>query len=262
MTDKPFVDTPTPRRPGASPKWPLIMGLLVLAGGIAALYYLRAPSTIAPEGEAPAPAPTVATPVVPNLPPPAQTDAQVRVLLAQVSSSPLLKTWLEVTDLLRRFVGTVVAVGRGESPANELGFMAPGSPFRATKKAGRVVVDPRSYARYDAVAKVVGSLDVAACARVYAELKPLLDRAYAELGPKESNMEKMLAQAFARLTATPVPDHPLALVEKGVLYSYADATLEALSPATKHLLRMGPSNMRVIQAKVRELTLALKLPAV
>jgi hypothetical protein len=47
---------------------------------------------------------------------------------------------------------------------------------------------------------------------------------------------------------------------KGALYVYTAPELEGLSRAQKHLLRMGPGNVRVIQAKLRELRTALGLP--
>ena len=42
-------------------------------------------------------------------------------------------------------------------------------------------------------------------------------------------------------------------------YHFADPALEELSPAQKTLLRMGPGNARLVQAKLRELAPALGL---
>lgn len=41
---------------------------------------------------------------------------------------------------------------------------------------------------------------------------------------------------------------------------YADQALEKLPAVEKHLLRMGPANVRAIQAKAREILAELKLP--
>ena len=41
----------------------------------------------------------------------------------------------------------------------------------------------------------------------------------------------------------------------------ADRRLEALSPAQRHLLRMGPRNVRMIQGELRTLAAALGVPA-
>ncbi len=42
-----------------------------------------------------------------------------------------------------------------------------------------------------------------------------------------------------------------------VLWEFRDPTLEGLSPPQKHLLRMGPANVRLIQSKIREIQAAL-----
>ncbi|GMU06211.1 DUF3014 domain-containing protein [Corallococcus caeni] len=58
-----------------------------------------------------------------------------------------------------------------------------------------------------------------------------------------------------------LPKAPVELTPKGALYVYADPSLEALGAAEKHLLRMGPENMRKLQAKLTELAAALGLPS-
>ena len=50
------------------------------------------------------------------------------------------------------------------------------------------------------------------------------------------------------------------LKEKGLVYVYADLTLEQLSPAQKHLLRMGPANARAIQGWLKKLEEAIPKP--
>jgi hypothetical protein len=46
----------------------------------------------------------------------------------------------------------------------------------------------------------------------------------------------------------------------GVGYAFADPRDEGLTPAQKQLLRMGPGNARIVQAKLREIALALGIP--
>jgi hypothetical protein len=48
-------------------------------------------------------------------------------------------------------------------------------------------------------------------------------------------------------------------VDEGGIYTFADPKLEALPAVEKHLLRMGPRNMRRIQAKAKALLGALEL---
>jgi hypothetical protein len=48
-----------------------------------------------------------------------------------------------------------------------------------------------------------------------------------------------------------------ALAPHATVLRYADPALEALTPAQKQLLRTGPRNVRLVQAKLRELQAAL-----
>jgi hypothetical protein len=43
------------------------------------------------------------------------------------------------------------------------------------------------------------------------------------------------------------------------LWQFADEKLESQGPVEKHLLRMGPRNTKLIQAKAREIAQALDL---
>jgi hypothetical protein len=54
-----------------------------------------------------------------------------------------------------------------------------------------------------------------------------------------------------------VVEGPVELKEKIVSYQFADPGLEGLRPAQKHFLRMGPGNVRKVQAKLRQLAQAL-----
>jgi hypothetical protein len=47
------------------------------------------------------------------------------------------------------------------------------------------------------------------------------------------------------------------LVHGVLVYEFADADMEARTPAEKHVLRLGPTNARRVQAKLRELAAAL-----
>jgi hypothetical protein len=189
------------------------------------------------------------------------TDPRVRDLLGGLSSDAEFLRWLSAEDLARRFTAATNLVAEGQSPRLPLSFMAPNGGFRAAKRSGRTVMAPESHARYDGVARAVASVDAKAAQRVYQELKPLLDAAHAEIAPTGQRLEQSLAQAIGRLTRVEVPRGPVELTPRGALYAYADPNLEALGAAEKHLLRMGPENMRKVQAKLSELSVALGLPS-
>lgn len=90
-----------------------------------------------------------------------------------------------------------------------------------------------------------------------------MESAYREIGEPGTTFEPVLARALQRLINTPVPDEEIAVQygKDGVICKFVNGSLEALSPAQKHLVRMGPKNMRLIQNKLKEIESALHLNA-
>jgi hypothetical protein len=87
---------------------------------------------------------------------------------------------------------------------------------------------------------------------VYKKFRPLLLQVFAEFSyPAEHQLEDILVKAAAEILAAPVIEEPIALVRPSVRYKFADKKLEALSPVSKQMIRMGPENTRIIQNKVR-----------
>ena len=69
-----------------------------------------------------------------------------------------------------------------------------------------------------------------------------------------------LLEAIDTLLRTPVVEGQIELVPKVSSYEFADPKLEQLSDAEKHFLRLGPDNLRKIQAKARAIALEIGLP--
>ena len=69
-----------------------------------------------------------------------------------------------------------------------------------------MVIDPRSYRRYDAYADAVGALDARGTARLYATLKPRIQDAYRELGETGTDFDRTFERAIRELLKTPVID--------------------------------------------------------
>ncbi|WP_426752199.1 DUF3014 domain-containing protein [Myxococcus sp. Y35] len=245
----------------------VVLGLIGLAL-VASYFGLRRHESRPLEEVLPAPtdaasttaaAPTAAAPPEVSLP---EQDDEVRSLASQLSPEPELARWMSEKDLIRRLTAAVATIAEGSSPRTMLGFLAPTGAFQVTQVDGTTVIDPASYTRYDTVARVIGSIDAHGAASVYRELKPLIDQANAEISPPGQTFNSSLSAAIQHLLKVPVQEGPVEVVPEGVLHAYAAPELEQLSPAQKHLLRMGPKNMRLIQAKLRELKSSLGLPPV
>jgi hypothetical protein len=96
-----------------------------------------------------------------------------------------------------------------------------------------------------------------AAARLYRAVKPLLQEAYQELGYPGVEFDDTLVRAMAELLGTPVVEGPIRLEQKVLSYAMTDERLEALDPAQKQLLRLGPKGVKAVHDKIIELAAAL-----
>jgi hypothetical protein len=179
--------------------------------------------------------------------------------LESLSSDPEYARWLQVGGLIDRIAAAVAIVAEGESPREPLSFLAPQGAFTVDERARGTFIASVSYARYDGVARVFSSLDTEAVSRIYPTVRPALSAAYATLAPSGARFDHALQRAIQQMLAVPVVRGEVEVVPRGAVWAYKDASLEALSPAQKHLLRMGPKNVARIQDKLRELSSALEL---
>jgi hypothetical protein len=214
----------------------------------------------APVPVAPPPTPLASNPFPVDVPGLELSDAFVRAWVPRVSPHPRVMAWLATDGLVRNFVTVVTNIAEGKTPAGRVPALKPTGAFRIVERNGRVFVDERSYARYDALAEGFASLDATAASQLYATLKPRIEEAHAELGgagPFDATLERALVQ----LLATPVSDRPVQVELSGIGYRAVDARLDGLTGAQKQLLRMGPANASRVQAHLRTLALALGIPA-
>ena len=257
-----------PRR-SATP-WFLAAGVL-LVGGAAVWFFLSGrqgeqtatPPPVDAASPAPLPAhssaalcPSTDTIALPSLD---EIDGLAGTLASTLSAHPRVTAWLATDDVIRRFAVVVETVASGKSPAVYLGPLRPSGAFRTTERGDGLFADPRNYQRFAPIAAAVESVDVEAAARVCSGLKPRLDEAYAELG-RGGTFDGALERAIVSLLQTPVIGADVRLVPQGVSYGFEDPALEGLTPAQKHLARMGTRHARAIQDKLRQIALAIGIP--
>ena len=266
-------DTVRPYRPDPGRKRGLLFpvtlaAVAVAAVGLLAVLFLvfRHPAT---PGASPRPAPLAAAPAplaetsptaAPGPPLPAldESDGFVRQLAAGLSAHPEFARWLARTSLVRTLTAVVVNVAEGETPRPHVEFLAPKQRFRAARRPARLIVpDPVGFAGYDPFGEAVASVDAVAAANAYRSLAPLFEAAYVELGHPEGGFPSALDKSIRALLSVPVLRDDVELVPHAIGFRYADPKLEALTPAQKQFLRIGPRNVRLVQGKLRELAAAL-----
>lgn len=262
---------PPPATGRSRAPWVALAALILVVLGGAAAYFLTRPPSAAPASAAQPEAPPAASPPseIPPLggepepvdvPPLDESDPVVRMLAQMLSANPTFLSWLASDDLIRSFTATVVKVAGGQSPSSHLRMMRPTAGFAVRRHGGDVSMDARSYTRYAPIVTAISSVDAAAAARVYSTLKPRIDDAYRELGYTDS-FDRTLERAIVLLLMTPVPKEPIRLQRgEATEYLFADPALERLTSAQKHLLRLGPAQMRAVQASLRNVAAALGIP--
>ncbi len=262
MSDPDFSDHDFKRHSLSRGEWAAV-ALAVVVVAVAAWIWLRKPA-----GEqAPAVQPTADTTAQPAAPqesaPPAPVpDAQAKPQLEALSTDPAFRRWLAAADeIVRRWAVVTDNLAEGVSPRKVLEPAGPKAPFRVVQRGRKTLTSPESAARYDGFAAAVASVSAQSFAGVYKTLKPAVEFAYRALGYPNGSLDATTARALRRIEGAPVLEEQVELVPERGVFLYADPKLEGLGQVEKHLLRMGPKNTRLIQAKAREIREALALPA-
>ena len=249
--------------------WAIIAVVSVVVLAIGYVLFIRepaAPAAVTVVDEPAPPPPPASAPVqqttsrysfTDELPPLDASDEAVAKVVSALSSHPRLLTWLANPRLLRTFAVMIENVATNGNPAQHLRFLAPEEDFAIRNDGGAVRAAKANARRYDLATAVFNSFDPEGAAAAYEHLKPLIEDAFAELGYPRQAFEPSLEQAFANILAVEVPTNDPELEKDITTYRYADPRLESLSPLSKQLLRMGPSNARRVQAQVRRLADAL-----
>jgi hypothetical protein len=182
-----------------------------------------------------------------------RSDAQFRALVQPLSDHPLVRKELTQSRLIETLVGATGEICEGKTPAHRFPLLRLKAPFAVKGAPESPNIAPESYRRYDALVDAFVSFDAAPTIRLYRELKPLFDQAYADLGYPGGDFDDAVRCAFGRLLETPIVPEMVALRPRTLRYEYAAPELQTLDPIQRHLLRMGPRNVARALAKLRVL---------
>jgi hypothetical protein len=246
----------TLRRPNRAPWIAVALAVAVAAG----ILLWRRQRTAEPTAVQPVPAPSAEPSAAPT-PPPSAAAPRGPATLDSVSPAEPYRRALAEGGVERRTAIVADNLAEDVSPREQLEFLKPSKPFSVVKRGGRTVIAPESYQRYDTFAAAVASIDEQALASVYRSMHGPIESAYQALGYPGAPLDRVVARALGRIAAAPVADGDVVVADDGGIYVFADPKLEAQGEVEKHLLRMGPRNTRVLQAKARELLKAMGLAA-
>jgi DUF3014 family protein len=173
---------------------------------------------------------------------------------AVIAISPELAPWLKPNQLIKKYVLIVNDFSQGLWLEKHMRFLKQKQAFVVENTGSSLVMSKKGYQRYDALAAAIDAVNVNAALATYLKFKPLILQVFADFGyPAERPLDDIFLKTAAQILAAPVIEQPIPLVRPSVFYKYADKKLEALSPVSQQMLRMGPENTRIIQNKVRQL---------
>jgi hypothetical protein len=258
----PRAYAPPPGRSSPT-RWIIVAAAGVAAVALLALWWM---SRAQPSPTAPAPTAPTDVAITPNrprsqpmtLPPLGDSDTLLRDFIAQLSQHPLITRLLATTGIVRGATVAVVQIGDGKTPSAPLRALQPVTRLRI-RGGERGAIDPASYARHDAATAALTSIDPAAAAQVYVNVKQLFDEAYREQGFPSGDFDEAIVRAIARMQETPELNADPVLLRREGFYEHDDETLRRLAPVQRQLLLIGPANREKLMRWLREFAQRLDL---
>ena len=188
----------------------------------------------------------------PSLPSLEQSDTAMRALLASLFGRNVFEEYFSPQQIIVRIVATVDNLAR-EKAAQRLMPVKPasGHPVLAGQGETRTLAAANA-ARYRPYVAMLDSVAPAKLAAAYVRFYPLFQQAYRDLGYPSGYFNDRLIEVIDHLLAAPELKGPAGLVQRKVLYEFADPELEARSAGQKILIRIGPENAAKTKAWLRE----------
>lgn len=199
-----------------------------------------------------------------SLPALQDADAHVAQALAGLLGRDKLGSFLQADGFVRRAVATVDNLARAQAPARLWPVHPAPQRFQVEGGEGQETIAAANAARYRAFVAFAEAVPMDAAVKLYAQLYPLFQTAYEELGYPRGYFNDRLIAVIDHLRAAPEPEGPLQVrltkvegevpsVQPWVRYEYADPALQSLSSGQKMLVRMGLDNERRLKAVLGEL---------
>lgn len=215
------------------------------------------PVAVEPAAE-PAPEPQPEPPAEPMpepdpLPKLDESDDAVRDAVADIPLGTAGQQYLLPGNIIERSTSVVYLMAEGEVPYKLLPIARPKAAFPITDDGLKVTADPAGYARYDALAEWLESLDIKALLSALDWLLPLFREAWSFYGESEASFDQTVLNTLDLIIYTPEVDVSEArLFRKEAVWLYEDPAIEGLAPIQKQVLRMGPANATTVKGKASE----------
>jgi len=195
-----------------------------------------------------------------------ESDVWVKDKLPELTWRNELLSLLITEDIIRRFVVFTDNFSQGLLAYDHSLFVQPKVKFSVNEQSpnadGEQNVfkwDNETSKRFDVYVDLLRSVDSTTLVNWYADIKPLIDEAYKELG-YEDDFSYTLQEAINRVLDMELPKSAMDVNRSSVMYKYEDPELEALDDSDKLLLRIGKENLLVIKSVLLEINEKLAKP--
>ena len=199
--------------------------------------------------------------IKPTLPSLDNSDQFVRKRVSLMSNKENLQGWLATDDLLRRSASYLDGLARGVILTKIFPLNTPQGKFVTHRDGEGIWLNAGNYERYNSSILVLASMDMKLMAQMFHFSRPLIERAFSELGYQPRQMDGIILTALDQILSAPIIVEPIRLTSESVAYKFADSELESLSPLQKQLVRSGPENTQRIQQQALLLKNALLNPS-
>ena len=199
--------------------------------------------------------------IKPTLPSLDNSDQFVRKRVSLMSNKENLQSWLATDDLLRRSASYLDGLARGVILTKIFPLNTPQGKFVTHRDGEGIWLNAGNYERYNSSILVLASMDMKLMAQMFHFSRPLIERAFSELGYQPRQMDGIILTALDQILSAPIIVEPIRLTSESVAYKFADSELESLSPLQKQLVRSGPENTQRIQEQALLLKNALLNPS-
>ena len=242
MTERRYVSS----RSGSSTPTVLVLLLLLAAAGVGYFMFFSGKDVTETTAVAPPEVPAVEEePPEPAPPPPTQ-------VIQEIETDDALDEWLSVPGIVQRLAAATWRVSNGESPAPVLGFLNLEGRFAVREDGETMYIDPAGYDRYNPIIDRITAVDPSLAAKAYRRLRPNFEEAFKEIAEPGERFHNVAKKAVDRVLNVEVPTGDIEVVGKGATFFYADDTLEAMSDADKHVMRLGPKNAKRVKDWLRK----------
>ena len=187
------------------------------------------------------------------------SDQAIKQGLITALHAPMLSTLIVSESIIANLVASITNTAQGTLPENVSLLTPPSSEFAVFKKGASQFITPESFTRYNVYAQTFAQIETADMLAVLTQYEPQILAQFEQISAPNTQFNDTLISAINRLLDTPSVNLPIPVISDSAMYKFANPQLEALLPAQKQLLRMGPDNMRMIKAKLRDVRTALEL---